>query len=354
MRLFAGALLFASLMPMSQAWAGNAVIERAVVGFVRPAYDRLADTTRALEAEMTALCAMPSADGLETARDGFRTAVESWSRVEIIRFGPVTEDNRLERLLFWPDRKGIGLKQVQAALAGEDASALDAAALAGKSVAMQGFGALEYVLFGTGADDLAKPGRPYRCGYGKTIAGNIASIATDTAAAWRDPEGFAVAWMGPAASNPIYHTDAEALTELLDTLVHGLEMLRDVRINGFLGKDASGDRPRQAIFWRARATIVSLEGNLAGLRQVMTASGIRDNLPANGKWIADSVEAQFTNGVEALERLDAPVESVLDDPARRERLSFARDVTTSLSATIGTRLAGELGLTAGFSSLDGD
>ncbi len=354
MRLFARALLFAFLMPLTPVLAGNAVIERTIHVFVKPAYERLAGATGTLEADMAALCGSPSRDRLETARNGFKAAIESWSRVEIVRFGPVTENNRLERLQFWPDRKGIGLKQVQAAIASEDAAAADAGRLAGKSVAMQGFGALEYVLFGTGADELGRSGPAYRCSYGKAIAGNVAAIAAETSAAWKDPEGFAASWINPAPGNPVYHTDAEALTELLDTLVQGLEMLRDVRIDGFLGNDASGDRPKQAIFWRAQATTASLEGNLEGLAEIMTASGVRDVLPANGRWVADSIDAQFANGVDALARLAAPVETVLRNPKQRERLAFARVVTTSLSATIGVRLAGELGLTAGFSSLDGD
>ena len=101
----------------------------------------------------------------------FRPTTDAWSYAEIIRFGPITEQNRLERMLFWPDRKGIGLKQVQATLAAKDATAADPAQLPAKSVAMQGLGALEFVLFGTGAEALATAGDPYRCRYGAAIAG---------------------------------------------------------------------------------------------------------------------------------------------------------------------------------------
>ncbi len=74
-------------------------------------------------------------------------------------------------MLFWPDRKGTGLKQVQAALASKDPTAADAAQLAGKSVAMQGLGALEFVLYGTGSEELATAGESYRCAYGAAIIG---------------------------------------------------------------------------------------------------------------------------------------------------------------------------------------
>ena len=97
-------------------------------------------------------------------------------------------------MLFWPDRKGIGLKQVQAALADKDATAADPATLAGKSVAMQGLGALEFVLFGTGAETLAATGDAYRCAYGAAIAGNLETIAAELDDAWQAPDGFAALW----------------------------------------------------------------------------------------------------------------------------------------------------------------
>ena len=51
---------------------------------------------------------------------------------------------------------------------------------------------------------------------------------------------------------------------------------------------------------------------------------------------------------------NGPVAEVLGDPARREKLVYLGLVTSSLSDIFGTSLSGELGLTAGFSSLDGD
>jgi predicted lipoprotein len=53
---------------------------------------------------------------------------------------------------------------VQELLAKQDPTATDAATLRGKSVAMQGLQALEFVLYGTGSETLAT-GDDYRCRY---------------------------------------------------------------------------------------------------------------------------------------------------------------------------------------------
>ena len=45
---------------------------------------------------------------------------------------------------------------------------------------------------------------------------------------------------------------------------------------------------------------------------------------------------------------------MLADPDKRSKLSYFGLVTSSLSDIFGTQMSGALGLTAGFSSLDGD
>ncbi len=105
---------------------------------------------------------------------------------------------------------------------------------------MQGLGALEFVLFGTGAEALAAAGDPYRCPYGAAIAGNVATIAGDVDAAWAGDDGFAGQWAHPGPGNPLYQTGTEAVTELLEVFVNGLELVRDVRLGGFLGEQAAG------------------------------------------------------------------------------------------------------------------
>jgi predicted lipoprotein len=336
------------------ALAREPVIDRSVEDFALPAYDAFRQATGALQQNMDALCSEPSDAALGAARAGFLKVVDTWSAAEIVRFGPVTEENRLERILFWPDRKGIGLKQVQAALAKKDPAAADPAQIAAKSVAMQGLGALEFVLHGTGAEGLAGRGQAYRCAYGKSIAQNLAGVAVALFEDWRAPNGIRETWANPGPDNPLYRTDQEALTELLNIFVHGLELVRDVRVNGFLGETAKADKPRQAIFWRSGATVAALRTNLRGMRSLFDAANLSERLSPSAKWIAQSIGFEFANADRALSGLDGPIANLLTDPAARKKLAYFKLVTSSLSELFGVRLSSNLGLTAGFSSLDGD
>lgn len=341
-------------LPASAAVKASEVIGRAVNGFVRPAYASLHEHAAATAAAVRTLCEAPSQAHLDAARSEFSDAVDAWSTVEIIRFGPVTEGNRMERLLFWPDRKSIGLKQVQAALAGKDPTAVDPVALAGKSVAMQGFGALEYVLYGTGAETLTGGGEPYRCDFGTAVAANVETMAGEISAEWKKSDGFAALWTEPGPDNPLYRDGTEAVTELMGVFIDGLEQIRDVRLKGFLGASSETDKPKQAVYWRSGKTTDSLAGNLAGMDRLFEASHLGDALAEDARWMAESTRIQLANGVADAKAASGPIAEALADPARRARLDHFLLVTSSLSSLIGTRMSAEFGLTAGFSSLDGD
>ena len=334
--------------------AAKPLVERSIAGFILPAYARFHASTARLGDAVDDLCAAPSADALDAARNAFRDTVQAWSTAEIIRFGPVTEENRQERILFWPDRKGTGLKQVQAAMAQGDTTASDADTLAGKSVAMQGLGALEFVLHGTGADDLAMAPGSYRCAYGAAVAENLDRMAGEIEQGWQAPDGIAAAWANPGPNNALYRDDTEALGELLDVFVNGLELVRDVRLNGFLGQQAADDKPRQALFWRSAQTVPALGANISALQALFDASGLAAELPTTSNWIGESIGFEFANAIGAAKAADGPVAEVLQTPAARGKLDYLRVVTSSLSDLFGTRLSAEFGVTAGFSSLDGD
>ncbi|TIX37256.1 MAG: peptidase M75, Imelysin, partial [Mesorhizobium sp.] len=98
-------LVLAGALPASAAVKASDVIQRAIDGFVRPAYARLHDHADSLTEAMHTLCQTPLQDNLDAARAEFSGVVDAWSVVEIIRVGPIAENNRLERMLFWPDRK---------------------------------------------------------------------------------------------------------------------------------------------------------------------------------------------------------------------------------------------------------
>lgn len=330
------------------------VMERAVDEVIRPGYRNLSASAKRLSQAVTAYCAAPSPDTRAAAHAAFDDTVAKWSFIEIVRDGPVLEQNRFERILFYPDRKSTGLKQVQSLLAKANEKDTDPATLPGKSVAVQGLGALEYVLYGTGADVLDTGRGSFRCRFGAAVAENIAATATSLSADWEDPDGVQRDWKHPGPENPVFRDGKEAITALLGVLVHGAETVRDQRIESFYKGEETPPRPKSAVYWRSGNTWKSIEGNLDGLNVLFRKSGMEELLDPGEASIAGSVEFVIKSLERTAAKIDTDIEKAVTEPTERKKIDFliinARDLVLRLSNDFG----GAIGLGAGFSFSDGD
>lgn len=328
------------------------VIEQAVEGYIRPGFDALAGRAETLETNAGGLCATPSDQTLAAARQDFKAVVDAFSRIEFVRFGPLSQDNRYDRLFFWPDRRGIALRQIQELLATPlPDEPLD---MAGKSVALQGLGALEFVLFGTGSDTLATAEGATRCAYGAAIAAGIADVSAAIAAEWADPDGIAARMEHPQPDNTDFRSHTEVLEALNGALAHGVEAIRDTRLLPFLGKDGKTYKPKSAPFWRSAMTGPALKANFEGLFAFYDISQIGLATEEQNLWVDNGIRFEFANAMGASASLASPVEQGLADAGEAQSYAYALILTRSLQTLLGENLAAALGLSVGFSSLDGD
>ena len=159
--------------------------------------------------------------------------------------------------------------------------------------------------------------------YGAAVAANVATIAGDVDAAWAKDDGFAGQWAHPGAGNPLYQNGTEAVTELLEVFVNGLELVRDVRVGGFLGEQTADDKPKQAIYWRSDGTARSLAANIAGMKALVRSLGARRPTFARhctGSPIPSKFE--FGNAVDAANAADGPIADTLANEKKRGKLSL--------------------------------
>ncbi|MET0258287.1 MAG: imelysin family protein [Methylobacterium sp.] len=339
----------------TEAAAREVVVRRAVEVVIQPGYDALAKAAADLGETTAALCAAPSPATLDAARAQFGDLVGAFAAVEFIRFGPIATDNRIERFLFWPDRRGIALRQVQELLAREDPAAIDPDGLHAKSVAVQGLTALEVLFYGTGAEDLAKAdGRIYRCSYARAVTANLHAMADNIAAEWRAPEGIAHRLTAPQPSDPAYRTTDDALDEILGTVIHGLEAIRDLRISAGLGASAKDARPALFVFHRSGNDGRALEADIAGLDRLLTSSGFLQLLPDSLRFVEASVTAKFQSAEAALRDLGSNPAEAAATEAGHTALAGVLPALRSIGETLGADAAPALNLSTGFSSLDGD
>lgn len=327
---------------------------RIADGFAVPAAGAFEVAARETARRAGALCAQPDGAALDAARAGFAGLVEAWARVSVLRFGPLQAQNRFERAFFWPDPRGVIVRQVQALLAAGDESALEPEALAGKSVALQGLPALEFVLYGSGSEELeAGTTGGYRCRYGAAIAGNLAAIAEILTAEWTSSP-FRQSFVAPAQDGDPYRSNKEVAAETVKALGTGLQFVRAAELLPALGESAEEAKGRRAPLWRSGLTFALVGAQIDGLDALLEAAGFHETGEAAARTAVDGIRFDLVHAREAIAAIVAPAEHAFADPQDRERIRYVTVALNSANAALGERLSAALGLTMGFNALDGD
>ena len=345
------------------------VLDNTLNHYIVPAYSKLAAATGRLSQAIENLCENPAASQLDNVRTEFIQTVQAWGQIEWFRAGPVLDQNRVERFFYFPDRKSRGLRQVQTALIKENPDVTDLPLLQKKSVALQGLGALDFILFGKEAETLESR-NIFRCQFARTIGRNLDAIATKLATSWQQDETLRQRWVKPDETNPFFRTDKEAMNILIGTLIHGLEAVRDTRISVFLRENSKRDRPKSAPLWRSSATMRSIVANLQGLENLFEQSQIDSILPDTppgttpktppGTFndLKESIRFEFTQALQTAKELDGglnrPIAALLSDPAQRQKLAYLRLTIHFIVQRFDQEFAPAAGLAAGFSFGDGD
>ncbi|WP_238912154.1 imelysin family protein [Achromobacter xylosoxidans] len=328
--------------------------ERLAQGYARPAAAGMVAAATDLEGALGQWCGKPDADGAKRVEAAFAGLALAWARLEPLRFGPLVQANRYERLAFWPDTRGVMPRQVQALIAAQDAEQLKPGALAGRSVAVQGLPALEFVLYGEPAalTQTAAPTFGYACGYARAVSANIAAISRDVAQAWEAKAEFGRQFARPQAGNDLYRDPQEVAAEAMKALSTGLQFARDVKLLPVLGDSAESARPKRAAFWRSGLSTRTLAASLDGLAAFYTAGGYA--LPKGEDWMPGAVLGELGNAARALREAPAPLEQALADAEGRRLLGLAALTLKNAKAIVDQDLAPALGVTIGFNALDGD
>lgn len=330
------------------------VMKAAVDEAIVPGYSAFHKSATGMSAAMTMLCKDNSKAAYDAAMKSFNGLIDAWSHIEVLRDGPALRKNRFERILFYPDRKGIALRQIQALLASKDPAEITRDAMKSKSVAIQGIGALEYVLKGAGDEELMTGKDNFRCHAGEAIAGNIEKLAGELDDAWHAPDGIANNWSEFGSKNPVYRNGEEAMIGLLGVLVRGLETVSEKRLRIFYVEDGKLANPKKAIYWRSGETMASVAGNLEGLQDIWLKSGMQGIIKGNASAITTNINFDFKAAIATAKKLEMPVEDILKDDRQRSRLEFLIMTIADLEARLNNDYGRAIGLAAGFTFSDGD
>tara|TARA_R110001583_G_scaffold185944_1_gene346312 strand:- start:1330 stop:2262 length:933 start_codon:yes stop_codon:yes gene_type:complete len=307
-------------------------------GAVELQYAELSVASERLEASAARFCQSPGEALRLRLENDWLSAYQAWQAVRFIQFGPLEQNSRGWQLQFWPDRKNLVGSKVRGWL--EAAKAPDAQDIASDSVAVQGFPALEYLLYDDAMDAqvLSSPGA---CSLMQAITTHLADT---TSALHRDWQAF-----GEHYLNTADYTEAT-----LASAIQALEILEDKRLGEPMGLKGAPANGYLAETWRSGQTVRLVESSLEGLRTGFLPGLTALLREAGALPLAEAFRDQLDKTlVQASELPPGLVPSLEDEEAFRGLQSLYLDIS-QLRHLLGNEIAGELGLVRGFNSSDGD
>lgn len=316
---------------------------------ILPRYQTLAYSSVQLENATAKLCQQPGGAQLKASRAAFHQTMDAWQGIQHIQFGPVEFLMRNFSLQFWPDKKNLTSKQLNALLSAEDESSLNADYFRGASIAVKGLPALERLLFSD------QPLTPYGCQLTHAIATNVSTMSREIAQEWESQQ---LPRIDNASDGSDYYEDSiEASTELMKALVEPVEVIRDLKLLRPLHKSAQKAKPRRAESWRSERSLRNVRLNLAALAELYRGT---DNISVQALLIAEGqgklsqqINDHFIQLDQQLDAIDKPLFNAVKDSADHQQLRAISEQMKGLHAELEAAMQA-LDIQLGFNSRDGD
>lgn len=329
-------------------------------------FDSAAET---LLTAATAFKQKPDGASFATLLAAFDTTSDAWMAVQLLRFGPLSQNQRLDRIAYWPERRSITEKQMAGFIAAADSSKLTPASFATASVAIQGLSALERLLFDGESTGDGKPisdkalshladGTPaaaYRAAFIVAIAANLKQIAGETLKAWRElAVKLAKGDQAGLAASP-----QEATSQIYAALLAEAQIVGDQKIGLPLGKSIDAAKPKQAEQWRAGRSLRNITLNLTALRQALVGDVAGSVIALVPPAQASDLKQRLTVALDACDQAVAAIGqplniAVADAASGRHQVETLLVKVNQLRDILGADLPKAIGITLGFNELDGD
>lgn len=329
---------FVMLVMAGPARAGTDTLSQLIERFIIPHYQALALTADAQEKAWSEFCAKPDPMGFKGLQRAYLATADSWSQIEFLRYGPIGDEFRAERLSYWPERKNATAKGLAQLLAKEGVADLAPKMFFKYSVAAQGLPALERLLFDQDAQGqmLSGAGRERRCAVGQAIAWNIVTIAHDVRLGWTNDVVESIA-------NP--DTAREATSRIATDFLATFAYMRDSKLRTVLGKTPAEARPQLAEGWRSKRSKRALELNLETALDVakIIMQGQEGNTPLT-----------ISTALSFAEALPEDFGAAVADIKQRQQFYLVLDALAAARDKAHDEIPAVLGVTVGFNSQDGD
>ena len=316
-----------------------------------PAYTRWTDSDRQLADSARAFCA--GEQDLAQARQVYLNALGAWAALQPLAVGPLSEGNLAWQVQFWPDKKDLVGRQVNALV--DSTPQLKQADLEKASVVVQGLSAYEYLLFDQSLNLADLDQKRRYCPLLLAIGTHQQALSAQVLGAWMGEQGLASQLKN--FPNKRYPEGREAVADLLGTQINALETLKKKLGTPLARVTKSAPQPYQAEAWRSGASLASIGASLTSAEALwrgQNGDGVRSLLGKDQADLVTRIDGAFAETRQRLAALGRPLSELLADEAGRASLNQLYDSLDALYRLHGNDLAKALGIQLGFNANDGD
>jgi predicted lipoprotein len=304
---------------------------------------------------------------LEQLKPQWINAWASWQLVQWVQFGPIKQGGREWALQFWPDKKNLVGNKLKRLLIDKDF--INDKTIEKDGVVVQGFSALEYLLFDEKAQTMFTAKQ--RCLSINSIAKKIQITSESLNRDWHQyhQDNFL------NISNPLPQAEILATEQAVSIIINSMIAAMDTIIGRKIStpfaiitdpddsnKINYNDKKSNAYFlesWRSQTSIANIKQNISALQNIISVGGLSKLLIAND---SQQLSQDLSHQISALLLL---LESDAFDQSffmqlSQDKLTAGKHIQdlysglTSLRALLSNDVSQVLGVQLGFNANDGD
>tara|TARA_B100001996_G_scaffold198916_1_gene152264 strand:- start:131 stop:1225 length:1095 start_codon:yes stop_codon:yes gene_type:complete len=324
-----------------------------------PRYNQFRIQTKKLNRDAINFCNNIQNKNLTSLRNSFHFALDSWMNVQHIQFGPIDKNLRLYRVLFWPDKHNSSTKHLSRLIKSLDNKIILPNNFIGASVAVQGFSALEKLIFQNyqtlfSLNEEAK----YRCKLIKSITNNLYKIASSVLNEWKDQKNGFLKVISSDGS-PFFEGEKQIFSLFYKSLLFSLKNIHELKLKRPLGKSFDYRKPKKSESWRSKRSLRNIVINLKAIQSLYINNGnfgMYDYLIAMEKNIvvADKFHEILSKTIISAQLIKKPLSDSIADTDGYQKLIKLREKIFLLIEIVEKHFAVYFQIDAGFNSLDGD
>ncbi|MEO1702088.1 MAG: imelysin family protein [Pseudomonadota bacterium] len=317
--------------------------------FIVPSYAAYADASSSLQTSLKAYCNDGGTIG--AVHEDFAAMFLAWQRASIVQIGPVADAEGPLRIQMWPDPKGFSRRAVMSAVKNADDALLEKDGLSGRSIALINLTALELLLYG----DLVPAS--YECDLSLAITSFQADLAEEMVDQWSVGGTYRTAYDTAFTGNDIYPDIDSLLRDVLAGGVVYVDRIRKFKLLRGLGSSPGMARPERTEAQRSSLGLKSIEVSFRALRDFYeTPLGLFDVAPDMDGSIEYFVLGETAGSIaDSLASIDAPMAEIArEDGERAKELRRFAELILYHESFFKTGFSRSIGLSAGFTSADGD